>query len=660
MRVCLRCLRRFLALCFTSLAITSGYFVVFYVRTVVFSDLEENSFPGTEDIVLSSFDNRAPERRILQESTDEKGQECIHPKLDIWNTVSASNFLSYTPITCTSESNWVYVKNGTFHISQKAVEQHGDIKCAYGPIVRNEDDLNITTGKAIHPWLNNTKINSDFFRIKCLANDGTKHANIHSGIAYKAEVHDRKQTESSDSLGLNVLMFGFDSMSRVSWIRNLPETYHYFTQVLHGVVLEGYNIVGDGTPQALLPILTGHTEAELPEARRGQKKASMVDGHPWIWKDFQKHGYVTQWGEDGAAFGTFQYRMKGFKNQPTDHYMRPFYLSIEKLYHFFRPYCIGSIPRHMNMLNWIKDLYHMYPNRRKFSFLFHSELSHDSSDMIQATDPDLKQFLQYLEVSNHLNNTMLIMMADHGPRYQSARKTVQGKYEERMPYFSIRLPPWFLNKHPDIAKNLQINSQRLTTPFDIHETFKDVLNYRGSGKGKVTERGISLFKEIPKERSCTHAHIAPHWCACLKWETVDISETEVKRAGEALVDAINTFTESHRKICETITLDKVLGAVRYAPNDNVLKFKQSSYDGREADLSDKMSASEILYQVTVLTSPNGGKYEATVKHILKEYKFVISDKEISRINRYGNQPHCIMNELPQLRPYCYCRSQLST
>ena len=48
--------------------------------------------------------------------------------------------------------------------------------------------------------------------------------------------------------------------------------------------MEGYNIVGDGTPQALLPMLTGHTEAELPEARRGQDYANHVDGHPWIWK----------------------------------------------------------------------------------------------------------------------------------------------------------------------------------------------------------------------------------------------------------------------------------------------------------------------------------------------------------------------------------------
>ena len=63
-------------------------------------------------------------------------------------------------------------------------------------------------------------------------------------------------------------MFGFDSVSQVVWRTHLTETYKYFIETLNGVIFEGYNIVGDGTPQALLPILTGKTEVELQEARK--------------------------------------------------------------------------------------------------------------------------------------------------------------------------------------------------------------------------------------------------------------------------------------------------------------------------------------------------------------------------------------------------------
>ena len=54
-------------------------------------------------------------------------------------------------------------------------------------------------------------------------------------------------------------MFGFDSLSRNMFQRNLPNSYKYLTETLGAIVLEGYNIVGDGTPQALIPILIGNS-----------------------------------------------------------------------------------------------------------------------------------------------------------------------------------------------------------------------------------------------------------------------------------------------------------------------------------------------------------------------------------------------------------------
>lgn len=60
-----------------------------------------------------------------------------------------------------------------------------------------------------------------------------------------------------DGLKLNYLMVGFDSLSRNTFIRTLPKSYAFLTDVLGAHVMEGYNIVGDGTPQQLIPILTG-------------------------------------------------------------------------------------------------------------------------------------------------------------------------------------------------------------------------------------------------------------------------------------------------------------------------------------------------------------------------------------------------------------------
>lgn len=112
-------------------------------------------------------------------------------------------------------------------------------------------------------------------------------------------------------------MFGFDSLSKNAFIRKLPKTYDFLTQHLKGDVLQGYNIVGDGTPQALIPILTGFTELELPETRKRMKGSKSVNVYPMIWSEYEQNGYVTSFNEDVPQIGTFSYRLNGFDQQPT-------------------------------------------------------------------------------------------------------------------------------------------------------------------------------------------------------------------------------------------------------------------------------------------------------------------------------------------------------
>lgn len=42
-----------------------------------------------------------------------------------------------------------------------------------------------------------------------------------------------------DSFGVNVLIFGLDSISRNTFVRKLPKSYTYLTNVLKGFILEG-------------------------------------------------------------------------------------------------------------------------------------------------------------------------------------------------------------------------------------------------------------------------------------------------------------------------------------------------------------------------------------------------------------------------------------
>lgn len=81
-------------------------------------------------------------------------------------------------------------------------------------------------------------------------------------------------------------------------------------------------------------------------------------------------------------------------------------------------------------------------------------------------------------------------------RFAEVRNTQQGKLEERLPWFSFILPPWFETAYPMAAANLRHNIHRLTTPFDIYPTLNSVLVPPPFIKGNISHRSISLFQEV--------------------------------------------------------------------------------------------------------------------------------------------------------------------
>ena len=68
------------------------------------------------------------------------------------------------------------------------------------------------------------------------------------------------------------------------------------------------------------------------------------------------------------------------------------------------------------MMNYITNIFNTYRNQPKFVFGFHGELSHDSYNDIGVVDEDLHKWVKDLQEFGHLNNTVLILMSDHGHR----------------------------------------------------------------------------------------------------------------------------------------------------------------------------------------------------------------------------------------------------
>ena len=287
---------------------------------------------------------------------------------------------------------------------------------------------------------------------------------------------------------------------------------------------------------------------------------------------FQERGYVTMFGEDEPTIGVFNLRLNGFRDPPTDHYMRPFWQSLwdTDLRKDSPRYCTGNTPNHMFLINYVKDFFVKYDNVSKFAFMFGSELTHWDNNPGEYMDEDFVRLFKFLKLKGHLENTVLIVFGDHGARYSKVRYTVQGKVEERLPLMSLTFPKWFRSKYPHLYRNLRRNADKLTTPFDVHETLLNILDLKHVDlKPKKKQRGISLLQAVPPERTCSDAHIEIHWCTCLKQLELDAQDQYVQNSVKALVNFLNKETKRMRQFCAVLKFNKLLHAFLLIPNEKV-------------------------------------------------------------------------------------------
>lgn len=483
-----------------------------------------------------------------------------------------------------------------------------------------------------------------------------QYRNIHASIyAHGILNNDNKKRTSDDQL--SVFIFGFDSISRSNFIRNLPKTYHILIDKMKSHEFYGYSKIDDNTFPNLLALLTGHKVSIHSSELSGHFQNDYVDSWPFLWKNFSSKNYITGLIEEQPGF--MSYKAKGFEHEPTDVYLRPYGIVLNEtpLRKYSSPACVGNKAEARHYLDVMERFVKTYKNNPYFLFTFLWKLSHDKTSDIEMLDPMTSRFFRNLFDENFFNNTAVIVMSDHGNRFDAIRKTLIGRYEERMPFLSVHLPSWFRKKYPNVMLNLQNNAWKLTCQYDMYETLVDILNrkYDGDDRPSLKNRGKSLFSSIPKNRTCYDVHIPNHFCVCQDEENVEIKLDYVQAAAYYVVKTINQFTSSVKKLCRRLTLSKVISAQKYKANDRVLHgirwhFKEL--------LQDKNVTAIVSYlRVTFVTSPNNGIYEALVQYFSDQpYSFSVNSGDVSRINSYGKDADCISMINRNLEKFCYCKT----
>ena len=325
------------------------------------------------------------------------------------------------------------------------------------------------------------------------------------------------------------------------------------------------------------------------------KGAKCLDDWPWIFKDFQKNGYATMFNEDEVDLGAFTYRLMGFCNPPMDHYLLPYwYAGISEITPWFKVgmgslkgHCIGSQAIHNVSLEMLRSMYEAYPKTPKFGMTFFSDICHSRLNDLSLMENDFLRFLKLMKERNYLDDTILVTFGDHGIRFGSIRSTVIGKMEERLPFLSITLPHWFERTYPDLFQNLRENIDVLSSPLDVHATFRHILSY--PSEPIDVGHGRSLFTKLG-ERVCKETGIPTHFCPCMEWKAVDEDHKHIKRSAQAILEYINGLIKAENLVgkCAILSLKDIKSAVKVTPNEEVQTFEKSAdQDGRKASKGEK-------------------------------------------------------------------------
>lgn len=473
------------------------------------------------------------------------------------------------------------------------------------------------------------------------------------------KVNQRNWTLNADYVApMNVVIFGIDGVSHMNFLRTMPLTVEFLIKEMKAEFLNGYTKVGENTFPNLVPVLTGLSVDEL-NTTCWKTKETYFDECPFIWKNYSEAGYNTAYSEDAVSMGIFNYVKKGFKKPPTDYFLNDFMYAASKLIGHQRKgnaiLCYGPhLAFNILLDNLIKLSVRQGQSRPYFHFTWATSISHDYLNYPSMMDSDMRKTLKFLHENKYLNNTVFILMSDHGIRYGKIRKTPQGKTEENMPFLYAVFPNRFKAAFPSALTNFQKNQRKLTTPFDLHEMLKDLLNLSSIQDHRITtrqanlnstrmSRGISLFLEIPKNRTCADASIPESFCVCHSMYSVPIDSEGAKDSALTAVEAINKMLAPYKQ-CSQLNLN------------SIISLQNVEFHGNKTDKNVKPLEYVVLFQ----TNPGDGLFEATAGSILSNDSAITSSQtrlwkiqnEISRVNAYGNQSHCVDDY--NIKKYCYC------
>ncbi|KAH7963238.1 hypothetical protein HPB52_020235 [Rhipicephalus sanguineus] len=319
--------------------------------------------------------------------------------------------------------NKIFIDTSAMTITDNETTAKPPITCCYHTLYRPSNassDNDTVQSDTCVPVSNDTVIMFEFIRLLCSDAEGALvYRNFHAFVIRKPEVEARcarslghqptdgandsdfgKMPPKRGKFVYSVLLVGADSLSRNNMKRSHNKTVKYLESRMQAVWLNGMNALGENTMANVVPLLTGQHIREIHRSCRKSDEDEFWDKCTFIWTMFANAGYRTLYAEDNTEISTFNYLKPGFREQPTDYYIRPFLVPFENEMGYLKPMncytCVGPYHVAEVVLNYTRDFAITFRNEPYFAFTWVNALTHDAASTTWGGD---EIFLKFFEAS---------------------------------------------------------------------------------------------------------------------------------------------------------------------------------------------------------------------------------------------------------------------
>jgi hypothetical protein len=381
-----------------------------------------------------------------------------------------------------------------------------------------------------HYWKNSSNCDTfvsskdmDIIHTACV--DLNKKHSIHNFhvqvIRDEAKVNLLKQKIQKDQKQppVNIRVIILDSVSRESYDMNMPHTKEYIEHLKSNnqnsgfsvLDMQKYHIIGYNTIPNMLGFATGYQV--MNDSMKELRAVMQYRTHyPTIWEQLRDVGYISSVGEDVGLYSEIQdlyHLQNSIDVYPTFHKVSYIVNRLLKNGRFsYSRYicpCTGQSMMAQIVFEHAQSMSQAYSDIPSFIMTASHEGHDNNGNQLLGLDKHLKDHLQWYVDTKRTDNTVVVLMSDHGMHYGAhytydKERAIKGHENP----FMIMLVPDHMNT--SILKN---NIDKLKNVKDLYMTLKDFATYPERSSVPREDALSLLHDNIPEDRTCRQMLVPP-------------------------------------------------------------------------------------------------------------------------------------------------------